>query len=157
MQTGYQRLLVPVVGSAIDRKAIELVGDMACRQPVDVTLVYVVEVEQAMPLDSELPAAIDHGEAALLAAERHARLLLGQKHERLNTDLLQARSAGAAIVDEAIERRAHKIVIAAKNHTLHGKVVMGDTVSYVLKNAPCDVVLVRQATESDARRDQGTA
>ena len=99
MQSGYQRVLVPVSGSPSDVKALELVGDMASRRPVDLTLVYVVEVQQAMPLDAELPEEIDRGEAALSSAEERARLILGPKHERLGTDLLQARSAGAAIVD----------------------------------------------------------
>ncbi len=147
MPTGYQRVLVPVSGATADQRALELVGDMACRRPVDLTLVHVVEVQQSMPLDAELPDEIDRGETALTNAENHARQILGPKHERLGTDLLQARSAGAAIVDEAIERRSDVIVVAARNRTVHGKVVMGDTVAYVLKNAPCDVIIVRQAPD----------
>jgi nucleotide-binding universal stress UspA family protein len=34
-------------------------------------------------------------------------------------------------------------VMAAVNRTVHGKITMGDTIGYILKNAPCEVILVR--------------
>jgi nucleotide-binding universal stress UspA family protein len=65
------------------------------------------------------------------------------------TELLQARSAGAAIVDEAIERASDAIVMAARIRKRHGKPTVGDTVNYVLKNAPCEVIVVRITPEPD--------
>ena len=52
--------------------------------------------------------------------------------------------------DEAIERRADVIVMAAKNRVKHGKITMGETVAYILKNAPCDVLVVRLAQNPPA-------
>jgi nucleotide-binding universal stress UspA family protein len=62
------------------------------------------------------------------------------------TDLLQARSVGAAIVDEAAERKCDLIVMTSSCKPVHGKPQVSETVSYVLKNAPCEVMLLRVAS-----------
>jgi nucleotide-binding universal stress UspA family protein len=145
MPGSYQRIIVPVNGTRGDTRALALIGDWVHRQPVTITLIYVVEVLQSMPLDAELPAEIDRGELVLGRAEELARSLVSSKADRLTTDLLQARSAGAAIVDEAIERNADAIVMATTLRQKHGKTSLGVTAAYVLKNAPCEVVVVRLA------------
>jgi nucleotide-binding universal stress UspA family protein len=150
MSATYERLLVPVNGSAGDQRALALVADLVHQHPASITLIYVVEVQQAMPLDAELPAELDRGEAILDRAEHFARNHVAHKLSSVATDLLQARSAGAAIVDEAIERRADAIVMSTSNRIRHGATSMGETVMYVLKNAPCDVVIARHAADRPA-------
>ena len=56
-----------------------------------------------------------------------------------------AGSAGAAIVDEAIDRNTDVIMMGATIRKKLGKVTTGETVDYVLKNAPCEVLVVRPA------------
>ncbi len=145
MPGSHLRIIVPVNGSSGDARALALIGDLVHRQPVAITLIYVVEVLQSMPLDAELPAEIDRGEAVLGRAEELAKSLVSAKADRLTTDLLQARSAGAAIVDEAIERNADAIVMSTTVRQKHGKTSLGETSAYVLKNAPCEVIAVRLA------------
>ncbi|MEA2530332.1 MAG: hypothetical protein QOG89_1976 [Thermomicrobiales bacterium] len=145
MPASYHRIIVPVNGSNGDARVLALAADLVHRQQVAITLIYVVEVQQSMPLDAELPAEIDRGEAVLSRAEELARSLISSKLDRLTTDLLQARSAGAAIVDEAIERNADAIVMATTIRVKHGKTHLGETAAYVLKNAPCEVIVVRLA------------
>lgn len=143
----YHRIIVPVSGGDEDERAIELVGELAQRHPTHITLVYVVEVQQAMPLDAELPEAVARGEDVLASAEQLTRQRLPTSVDLISTDLLQARSAGAAIVDEAIEQNADLILMATRITIKYGKQVMGAAASYVLKNAPCDVILVRASTD----------
>jgi nucleotide-binding universal stress UspA family protein len=142
MELLYQRFVVPVDGSQGDDRVLDVIRFLADRQPVSVTLVYVVEVLQSMPLDAELPAEVARGEAVLKAAEAATRAI-GGKTPTVHTELLQARATGAAIVDEAIERNADVILMAATTRRHHGKTTVGETVNYVLKNAPCEVVVVR--------------
>jgi nucleotide-binding universal stress UspA family protein len=151
MPTIYERLLVPVNGTAGDERIMTVVAELAHEHQIAITLIYVVEVQQSMPLDAELPSEIDRGEMILERAEKFAMERPHHKLTSVSTDLLQARSAGAAIVDEAIERRADAIVMAAQNHTVHGKSTMGETVNYVLKNAPCEVIAVRVPSRVAAR------
>jgi nucleotide-binding universal stress UspA family protein len=148
MPSRYERILVPVNGTESDEQVMAVVADLVHQHQVSITLIYVVEVPQAMPLDAELPDEIDRGEKILSRAEDIARTQPRHKLSAVTTDLLQARSAGAAIVDEAIERQADAIVMATTNRTKHGKVTTGEAVAYVLKNAPCDVVIVRLALEA---------
>jgi nucleotide-binding universal stress UspA family protein len=145
MTAHYKRLLVPVNGTTGDGRVLSVVGQLTHEHPVSATLIYVVEVHQSMPLDAELPDEIDRGESVLQQAEDIARRQLDHKLSNVFTELLQARSAGAAIVDEAIERHVDAIVMAASLNRKFGRPSMGEAVGYVLKNAPCEVILVRQA------------
>lgn len=146
-QNSIRRLVVPVNGSSGDARLLELVGQLAVKEPIAVTLIYVVEVARSMPIDAELPLLIATGERVLGEAERLARLAVGTKPERVTTELLQARAAGAAIVDEAVERNADAIMLATRNRRRQGKITVGTTIPYVLKNAPCEVIVVREAVD----------
>jgi nucleotide-binding universal stress UspA family protein len=149
----YHRIIIPVSGGPEDDRAIDLVGELAQRHPTNITLVYVVEVQQAMPLDAELPEAVARGEDVLARAEQQTRQRLPTSVDLISTDLLQARSAGAAIVDEAIEQNADVILMATAISIKYGKQVTGDAASYVIKNAPCDVILIRSASDLQLQED----
>ena len=60
----------------------------------------------------------------------------------------QARSVnGPAIVDEAIDRSADGIVMTASVHRKHGRATLGETITHVLLNAPCEVVVIRTVVD----------
>jgi nucleotide-binding universal stress UspA family protein len=144
----YRRIVVPVLGSEQDTRAIDLAVAIAGHYGgCDLTLVYVAEVPQHLPLDADLPDEVTNGEAVLERTAEYAQSGTDTRWQRITTELLQARSASAAIVDEAIERGADAVVLAVENHREHGVITQGETVPYVLKNAPCDVVLVRSLAE----------
>ncbi len=147
MPMHYHRIIIPVSGGPEDDRAIDLVGELAQRHPTNITLVYVVEVQQAMPLDAELPEAVARGEEVLARAEQRSRQRLPASADLVATDLLQARSAGAAIVDEAIEQNADVILMATVISIKYGKQAIGDAAAYVIKNAPCDVIVIRSASD----------
>ena len=139
----YTRIIVPVHGTKSDKKAIELAGMLGSGKDTDLVLVYVVEVAQSLPLEADLPGDASSGESVLAQAEAWARSASDGRIGRVRAELLQARSAGAAIVDEAIERGADVIVMALRQHMRHGQPTRGSTVPYVLENAPCEVVVNR--------------
>jgi nucleotide-binding universal stress UspA family protein len=135
---------VPVTDLDADTRLLQIVERIALRQKAEITLVYVVEVMQSMPLDAELPTEVSQGEQVLREAEEHVSRHAEVKRSIVSTELLQARSAGAAIVDEAIDRNANVILMSARLQRKRGQLTIGDTVDYVLKNAPCEVLLIRQ-------------
>lgn len=145
----YRRIVVPVSGDWRDRFAINLSRAVAKLHGTDLTLVYVVEVPRALPLDADLPRDIEHGEQVLSSAADYARSVGDGSWLHVVTELLQARSAAAAVVDEAIDREADAIVLAASNRLEHGVLTQGETVPYVFKNAPCDVLVVRARSEDE--------
>lgn len=148
MPSRYERILVPVDGSEADAQVMAVVADLVHQHQVSITLIHVVEVPQAMPLDAQLPDAVDRGERILDRAEHLAHHQDSHRLSGVTSDLLQARSAGAAIVDEAFERHADAIVMATKNRMKHGKMTLGESVDYILRNAPCDVIMVRLALKA---------
>jgi nucleotide-binding universal stress UspA family protein len=144
----YRRIVVPVSGSDLDTRAIDLAIAVAGRfGGCALTLVYVAEVPQHLPLDADLPDEVSAGEKILERTSAYAQAGNDTRWQRITTELLQARSASAAIVDEAIERGADAVVLAVENHQEHGVVTQGETAPYVLKNAPCDVILMRTLAE----------
>jgi nucleotide-binding universal stress UspA family protein len=151
MTERFERLLVPVNGSEGDARTLAIIGRLVHKESVHITIVYVIEVRQSMPLDAELPAEIEKGEVILQRAEKIALQRPGSRPDLVLTELLQARTAGAAIVDEAVERKADAIIMAVRNRSRHGKTTIGETAAYVIRNAICEVIVIRQPLSS---RDQ---
>lgn len=134
---------MPVTDVDLDSRVLQIVERLAKRQPIEIFVVYVLEVVQAMPLDAELPGDVEQGEKVLQAARNHIVEHVDPRQNLIRTELLQARSTGAAIVDEAIDQDASVIIMSAKLQRRHGQLSIGETVDYVLRNAHCEVVVVR--------------
>jgi nucleotide-binding universal stress UspA family protein len=158
---GANRILVPVNGNVIDDEAVALACDTGRRSKSSVYAIYVIEVKRTLPLDVDLPSEAAKGDAVL----SHAEQLAEEFGVNLETEILQARDVGTAIVDEALERDVDLIVMGIAYKRKFGDFDMGQTAPYVLKNAPCRVWLARAApgvtaasvppTRSGADRDRG--
>ena len=135
------RILVPVNGNPTDRDAVALACEVARRGKSSVYAIYVIEVKRTLPLDVDLPPEAAKGDTVLANAERAADEL-GME---LETEILQARDVGTAIVDEALEREVDLIVMGISYKRKFGEFDMGHTAPYVLKNAPCRVLVARAA------------
>jgi len=154
LDDSFERVVVPVSGQADDEHALSVALRLAPKQAFSLTLLYVVEVAQSIPLDAELPLDLAAGETALTRAEAIARGV-GGKALAVTTELLQSRSRGAAIVDEAVARGADAIVMTATVQRKHGRPTLGETVHYVMMHALCQVIVVRLPTVRDAIWDPG--
>lgn len=137
------RFLVPIAGDDLDEMLIKHVNKIAQKKYSDITMIYVVEVDQTLPLDADLPDKTEQGEKVLLHAQRAVSHGLDVKTCNIQTDLLQARLAGPAIVDEAVLKDVDAIVMGANVTKRLGKRTVGETVDYVLRNAPCEVLILR--------------
>lgn len=139
-------ILVPVNGSVVDARSIDIAILMARRYHSTVTAVHVVEVPQQLPLEIEMAEEVARGDQILQVATRCA----AQFGYEIEVELLQARAAGSAIVDEALGRSARLIVMGAVIRRRAGEMTPGrTTIPYVLKNAPCEVVVCRRARTAD--------
>jgi nucleotide-binding universal stress UspA family protein len=63
---------------------------------------------------------------------------------QLETDLLQAREVAPTVIDEAVERKIDLILMGVKYQRRFGQFSLGSIVPYILKNAPCQVMLYSQ-------------
>jgi nucleotide-binding universal stress UspA family protein len=134
-----KEILVPVDGSRASLDALALACVLAKRNKGRVHVVYVIEVARRLPLDAELSPEAKRGEEIL----REARQIADSQDSDVADDLLQARDAGHAIVDEAIERAVDGIILGTNYRRPLGEYQMGAAAQYVLKNAPCPVIVYR--------------
>lgn len=135
----HRQLVVAVNGGVVDPIILDLAATISKRDKTQVAVVYVVEVSQQLPVDADLPNELERGERILIAAEKTAR----ERGLRATYDVLQARSVGAAIVDEAVQRGADLIVLGAELRDKYGEPTYGSTVPYVMLHAMCEVWVCR--------------
>ena len=141
--TDLRTILVPVNGSMASMKAVEFACTLAKRTKGRVNVVHVIEVKRSLPLDAELVNEALKGEQILDEAERTAKRL----DYEIEGELLQARDAGHAIIDEAMERHADVIIIGVSYRRPFGDFELGRVPSHVLKSGPCEVILIRMPVQ----------
>lgn len=135
------RYLVPVDGSDASYAALAATCDVARLNRADVSAIFVIEVPRILPLDADMRNDFDRGEDVLSHAEE-----LGREHKvKVDASMCQARQAGHAVVDEAIQDEADAIVVGVDYHRPYGRFRLGRLPEYVLANAPCEVWLFRYA------------
>ena len=137
----FNKILVPVAGTKADEEAMELACALTRQRNKGIIFaVHVIPVERSLPLDSEIESEIGRADSILA----HTELLAQEQGCRIETDLLQAREVGPAIIDEAIERKVDLILIGISYKKHFGQFSLGDVAPFVLKNAPCQVILYHQ-------------
>jgi len=137
----FHKILVPVVGSEADERAIELADRLLAKKDKGkIYIVHVISIERALPIDAEIESEIGKAEDIL----KHIENIAEEKGYKIETDLLQAREAGLAIVNEAVEREIDLILMGIIYKTRFGEFSLGDVAPYILKNAPCHVILYHQ-------------
>jgi len=146
--TIYQRILVPIDGSATSERALQEAIKLA-EGKAQLRVAYVLE--EIFPLDTEGYAFIDY--AALQEAVRHTgERTLAQAAEKVRqsgmtaeTALLDAKGERIAgvIKDDALHWRADLIVIGTHGRSGLSRLLLGSVAEGVARDAPVPVLLVR--------------
>ncbi|MFC1873478.1 universal stress protein [Chloroflexota bacterium] len=140
-RVGFNNILIPVTGTEADNEAMKL----ACRLldkkgKGSICAVCIIAIARTLPLDAEVEPEINKAENILTHMESVAK----EQGFGIETDLLQARNISSAIIEEAEERKTDVIIIGVEYHTRFGEFNLGKVVTYVLKNAPCRVIIYHQ-------------
>jgi len=138
----FQKILVPVTGTEADEEAMRLACRLTKKNKGKIWAVYVITIKRSLPLDAEIEPEIRKAEGIL----DHIASVAEEEDHEVETDLLQAREAGPTIVDEAAEREVDLILMGVTYKRRFGQFSLGSVVPYVLKNAPCRVILYHQYT-----------
>jgi len=136
----YKKILVPVVGNEADDEAMRLACRLAKKDKGEIWAVYVITIKRSLPIDAEISSEIQEAEQVL----DHIEEVAEEEDYNTENDVLQAREVGPAIVDEAVQRQVDVILMGIKYKTRFGQFSLGSVVPYVLKNAPCPVILYHQ-------------
>ena len=143
-----KRILVPVNGNIADEDAINLACEIARKTRASIFVVYIIEVTRSLPLDAVVQAELSKAEQILTRAEDIA----SEMDYEIKTDLIQAREAGVAIVDEAIEKEMDLIIMGLEYKKRFGRFNLGEAVTYVLEESPCRVLLLRRPIPGRSRK-----
>lgn len=131
-------IAVVICGDKLDANLVYLGCQMAKGARRKIHLVYVIEVPRALPLKAVLTQESERADKLLNAALEMAEKVGCEAV----AEVVQARDAGSAIVDEAKDHHCALILIGlVRNSRTNND--LSKTVQYVLANAPCRVWLVQ--------------
>jgi APA family basic amino acid/polyamine antiporter len=159
-EVAYRNILVPVFGTKFDDDIVATAGRLAAAEQAEsdgeggaarLDLIYVIEVPLTLPLDARLPARQENDARRALERARE----VGEEYEDVgvSTEVVRARKVGAGIVEAARRSGAEAIVIGGEEPTkIRGGATIGGigaarpaeigaATEYVLKKAPCRVLL----------------
>jgi APA family basic amino acid/polyamine antiporter len=136
----YRNVLVPIVHRRESEEAIDLACRLATERGATIAAVTVLEVPLELSLDAPLPDEMEHRAHDLLDEARAIGEAYGVD---VVGRLIRERRAGRAIVDEAERRNSEIIVMGSPRRDVRrgSARIFGDTVDFVLKNAPCRVMV----------------
>lgn len=140
----FERILVPLAGTEADETALRLTAMLLSGSEAQAMLLHVIEVPFEQQLDAEDPTAIAFAEEILGRAER----FMEERQVKVRTAIAQARAAGSAIVDDAVDLQADLIVMGLRyKRRFGGGWDAGRTVPFVMRNSRAPVWCLRSETE----------
>jgi APA family basic amino acid/polyamine antiporter len=163
----YGDILVPAFGTKLDDDIVGTAGRLAdaAERPGEelpkLELVYVVEVPMKLPLDA-IPSD-EQIETANRALERAREVAEEYDTVEVGSSVIRARSVGAGIVQAARDLGVEVIVMGGEppsqikgGAVLGGKGgerpdMIGPVTEYVLKRAPCPVLITAPKSDGSAR------
>ena len=167
----FSTILVPVFGTELDDDIVATAGRLAAAEIDEgemaprMDVIFVAEVPLTVPIDAPLPPELrERADSALARAAE-----VGDEYENVDvgTAFVRARTIGAGIVAEARQRDAEVIVMGAEPPTrVRGGAILGGigaarpdeigrVTEYVLRKAPCRVLLTAPPEEDADDAENG--
>jgi APA family basic amino acid/polyamine antiporter len=172
----FRNILVPVFGTELDDDIVATAGRLAAAEQEAagddggesrLDVVYVLEVPLSLPLDAKLPQERETQARRVLDRARE----VGEEYEDVDvrTEVIRARKVGAGILEAARRGNSEAIVIGGEPPSKirgggrlggigGGKPEeIGAATEYVLKKAPCRVLLTAPPADRDPAPDEADA
>jgi APA family basic amino acid/polyamine antiporter len=165
----YGSILVPILGTELDDDIVQTAGRLAGSHDEDldesgpvIEALWFHEIPLALPLDAALPS-----ERTDVAKERLRRAkAVGEEYQgvTVSTAQVRVRTLGEGIVREAKRRGVDVIVLTAEDPAKAAKTSaptrgrqagLGETTRFVLRKAPCRVVVTVPSTNFEGTRSLG--
>ena len=144
----FDRILLPLSGGDVDTPALKLAAMLLGGHLGEASLLHVIEVPFDRQLDMQDDTSLARAEQILRTAEQ----FLEEQKIAVRTSTVQARAAGAAIVDDANEFDADLILMGLRyKKRFGGQWDAGRTVPYVMRNSTAPVWCLRAETKELAQ------
>ena len=134
----YSHILVPMKLGPIGEEVLATAIKLAEEQSAKLTALHVIKVPLDQPLDA--PLAEEEEQAAASLAE--ATEIAGEHGVTVEGRIVRARALGSAIVEEAKASGADLILMGSAPRWRRQSRFFSPTVDYVLRKAPCEVMVV---------------
>jgi APA family basic amino acid/polyamine antiporter len=132
------RILVPMKLGVIGEEMLATAVKLASEHGAEVQALHVVRVPLEQPLDAPMFDEEERADASLAEAR-----LLGADHGvAVEGTTVRSRAIGSAIVERAFEVDADLIVLGSAPRWRRQSRFFSPTVDYVLRKAPCEVLIV---------------
>jgi nucleotide-binding universal stress UspA family protein len=145
----FHRILVPVTGTDVDAETIRTACWIAKRDKSRLFAMYVITINRSLPLEAEIESETRRAEELLVRMEKIAE----EEDFLIETDLLQAREIAPTIIEQAVDRKIDLILMGVKPKSRFGQFSLGNIVPYILRNAPCKVMLYSQYFAGSGNRE----
>ncbi len=134
----FRSILVPMKLGEIGEEMVATAVKLAQEAGGRVEALHVIKVPLELPLDAPMADEEERAEASIAEAK-----LLGAEHGvEVHGHIVRSRSIGDAIVSEAERIGADLIVLGSSPRWRRQSRFFSPTVDYVLKKAPCEVLIV---------------
>jgi nucleotide-binding universal stress UspA family protein len=134
----YRRILVPMKLGIIGEEMLATAIKLAAEHGAEVHALHVIRVPLEQELDAPMFDEDENAEASLAEAK-----LLGQDFGvEVEGTTVRARAIGSAIVEHALDVEADVIVLGSAPRWRRQARFFSPTVDYVLRRAPCEVLIV---------------
>jgi APA family basic amino acid/polyamine antiporter len=150
-ETEFSSILVPMKLGLIGEEMIATAVKLAQESGAEVEALHVIRV----PLDRALDAELEDEEERAVASLAEAQLLGSDHGVQVRGETVRARSIGDAIIGEAKRRGVDLIVLGSAPRWRRQSRFFSPTVEYVLRKAPCEVLVV--AFPEGVMEEDGTA
>jgi APA family basic amino acid/polyamine antiporter len=134
----YEKILVPVKLGPIGEEMLATAIKLAEERGGTIHALHVVRVPLSLPLDAEVADQEERASASL----ENARTLAGEHGVTIQGHTVRARAIGEAIVGHAGEIGADLIVMGSAPRWRRQSRFFSPTVDYVLRRAPCEVMVL---------------
>ena len=132
------RILVPMKIGLIGEEMLATAIKLAQERGSAVEALHVIRV----PLEAPLESVLERAEERAAESLEEARALGAENGVEVIGETVRARSIGEAIVDEARKRDVDLIVLGSAPRWRRQSRFFSPTVEYVLRRAPCEVLVV---------------
>lgn len=162
ISVSFHNIIVPIFGTKLDDDIVSTAGRLAAEENVDtgeegarLTVLYLIEVPLSLELDGEIDQKLET--EAIRAAERAREVAEEYADVQVRVEIVRTRKIGSGIVEAATRWDADAIVIGSEPPSpIQGGWMLGGTgdsrpeeigpvTAYVLKRAPCRVLLTAPA------------
>jgi nucleotide-binding universal stress UspA family protein len=136
----FNKILVAARGNGVDQVAVEIACRIGKKHKTKIFIVYVMEMNRALPIDAIIDADVQKAEQLLIQAEEFAT----ENDFEVETEIIQARDVGPAIIEAARQNKVDIIIMSMNYKKRFGSFTMGNAVPHVLEEAPCRVLICRE-------------